>query len=247
MGRHNQFILTHIHTDHSLLYYRHKTSLTCLFWKAVEGIDSCVPSGLNMLGPKTNTTRPFFSPLQTKRRLLGDESPQNQFLLWKHLVTSKAQMSLSKHNLYMYRSWSSYEAEHYPRDWETQKRICGGGGNSNCLWMGRQRCTGLFSKTQTVCQHHVTAWQRSGITVNGLGRIRLQWMEKAKIRRLICCEPRFAPLDVTAAAEEGRWGRPAAKFPTPLGYTGGLRSSAVSFTLTHITKRATIWDILALE
>lgn len=136
------------------------------------------------------------------------------------------------------------------RDWETQKRICGGGGNSKCLWMGRQRCVGLFSKTQPVRRHHVTAWQRGGITVSGLGHIRLQWMEKAKIRMLffvVVVSRDLSPVEATAAAEEGRWVRPAAKITTPSGYTLGLRSSAVSFTLTHAAKRTTVWDILALE
>ena len=109
------------------------------------------PSGPNTLQPKPNTPRPLFFPFQMKRRLWGAESQQTHGFSCKCIrwhLNPKCHQSLNKYDLRTYRSWSSYEAECYPRDWEMlYKRICGGRSSRDCWSMGRQRCMGLFCKT----------------------------------------------------------------------------------------------------
>lgn len=188
-----------------------------------------------------------------KRRLLGGESHQTHGVsyesVWWHL-NPKCHQSLNKPDLRTYGSRSSYEAKCYPRDWEMlYKRICGGRSSSNCWSMGRQRCVGLFCKN--VDSHRVVCMPAScdsSVQMNNCQwprsyQITTPQMQKAKIRRLICSGPRYALLDMTAIAEQGRGGLPKQVHNS----TGIHRKSEEfccwggSFTLKYTLKQATVW------
>lgn len=199
-----------------------------------------------------------------KRRLWGAESRQTHGFscecIWWHL-NPKCHQSLNKYDLRTYRSWSSYEAECYPRDWEMlYKRICGGRSSRDCWSMGRQRCMGLFCKTWDSHRESETVLclpaacdsstvQRNNCQRPQLYQITTQQMEKANIRRLICSGLRYALLYITAIAERGRGGLPKQKLTAPLGHKEEFccRGDAVrSFTL-KTTCQAAICDLLTFK